>query len=775
MTASPLPVQHPADVRAWMLAAVGGGIALSVAALTAPAPLWLAYVAILALGWWLPGLLLALLWNLPRIELPALLLAAFGLGLGWLIAGALAIHYLPGAIAWWMLPAVYGGGACVLLAATARRSLRILSLGDGRTWRWALILLAFAALLRLPGLGYHEFHADEVVLLRQAGRAVRGQDDALAEHTKGPGEIAVTLAVYRALGTADEATTRLPFAMMSVGSVLAAAWLGRRLLSPRAGLWAGILLATNGFALGLSRIAQYQPAVLLFSALAVWAMWEFAQRGEARWLALAAAFSASGIVMHYEFALLAPALLYLAWRGWARVPDSTGLDRRPLAVTAGVAALAAALAVSAAYLPALLHPYFSTTQGYLTNRLGEVGAFNLAFLVEMGTFYNSTYYFVGLVILAAAGTALGRRRMRVQTMLLTLWWLPFFALYIFVIRYPGTHFYLLMQSWSLLAAIPLAAATAPSVRPALRRGALAIIGLWLIVSTYYLYLMFFRQNPEYLVNHDTERVPFYWAPFPVPEKPRFGFPIQEGWKTLGVLGQWGYLQETYGSNDSAWSLRRWYLKPLTKRDFEENPDYIFVAKHVQETNAEFDDDVLERYTRAGEVRVRGEPRLEIWARTPLPVAFVSFDAEQFATPFLHDVASLESWPDPPARVQDAPLGESMLLQSAHLAETRYAPGDTLHLLLVWEPTLPLTQDYKLFVHVAGPDGRPVAQWDGLPGLNTAHTSQWPVGQPFRDHVLLTIPQGVAPGEYALLAGMYEGATGARLGDAAISIATLEIR
>ena len=62
---------------------------------------------------------------------------------------------------------------------------------------------------------------------------------------------------------------------MSVGSVLALAWLGKRMFSGATGIWAACCLVANGFALGLSRIAQYQPAVLLFSVLAFLAMWEF--------------------------------------------------------------------------------------------------------------------------------------------------------------------------------------------------------------------------------------------------------------------------------------------------------------------------------------------------------------------------------------------------------------------------------------------------------------------------------------------------------------------
>jgi len=98
---------------------------------------------------------------------------------------------------------------------------------------------------------------------------------------------------------------------------------------------------------------------------------------------------------------------------------------------------------------------------------------------------------------------------------------------------------------------------------------------------------------------------------------------------------------------------------------------------------------------------------------------------------------------------------------------------------VWEPLQPLSQDYKVFVHMAGPRSegsrQPMAQWDGLPGLNTQRTSRWPVGEPFRDHVMLEIPADAPTGEYTLLAGMYDGATGARLGDAAVEIATVELR
>jgi 4-amino-4-deoxy-L-arabinose transferase-like glycosyltransferase len=205
------------------------------------------------------------------------------------------------------------------------------------------LLLGLALSLRLPGLGYHEFHFDEVLVLTRAREAIRGEDDALARHTKGPGEIAATIVVYRALGTANETTARLPFGLASVASILALFVLGRRLFSTKVGLTAGLLLAANGFALGLSRIVQYQPAMLLLSILAVLAAWEFAQSGQARWLALAAVFSAFGAIMHYEFLLLAPLLALLAVMGWRRARS-----KRTVALTAWWSGIAAAGLVAAA-------------------------------------------------------------------------------------------------------------------------------------------------------------------------------------------------------------------------------------------------------------------------------------------------------------------------------------------------------------------------------------------------------------------------------------------
>jgi 4-amino-4-deoxy-L-arabinose transferase-like glycosyltransferase len=254
----------------------------------------------------------------PRLELPMAGVLAVGLGLCWMVLIALVVHWLPGPIGLWSLVGAYTLGALLLTIPLVKRQPVRLQPGSSRTWVWLAVLILAACLLRLPGLGYQQFQEDETEVLQRARFAIEGVDTILGRHTKGPGEIAVAIATYRGLGTANEATARLPFALMGVTAVVAIALLGQRLFSPWAGFWAGALLVFNGFALAPSRLVQYQAAMLLLSVLAVSCAWEFAQGGEKQWLVSAAVFSTFGVAVHYEFLFLAPVLMVLAWVGWKR-------------------------------------------------------------------------------------------------------------------------------------------------------------------------------------------------------------------------------------------------------------------------------------------------------------------------------------------------------------------------------------------------------------------------------------------------------------------------
>jgi hypothetical protein len=102
----------------------------------------------------------------------------------------------------------------------------------------------------------------------------------------------------------------------------------------------------------------------------------------------------------------------------------------------------------------------------------------------------------------------------------------------------------------------------------------------------------------------------------------------------------------------------------------------------------------------------------------------------------------------------ASLDEKILLVAYELPRLEYQPGDTLPLTLIWQAMQPPGQSYTVFVHLAGADGRPVAQHDDLPAGGSQPTDGWPLGQQISDPHQLTIPAGTAPGEYWLRVGMY---------------------
>ena len=770
------PIRRPWLLPALALLLLAGALAvLASTQIPSAGVLWPRWTAIMLMAWWLPGVLLVALWRLDDLDLPEAGVLSVALGLCWMLLLTLIIYWWPGRIEFWPMAAVYAIGTLSLALALVRRPPIGLSRTPRSTWGWFLALVVLAFFLRLPGLGYHEFHYDETIVLTRARDAIRGEDDAFARHTKGPGELALATVIYRTLGTANEATARMLFGITSVVAVLGVALLARRLFGDEAAFWAGVLFALNGFAIGLTRIVQYQAVVILLMVTAVFAGWMFAQRGKMRWIVLAALLSAFGLVLHYEFGLVALALAWLLWLGWHKCEVKKSL----VLALVGVG-LFGTLLIAATYLPSYLHPYFATTQYYLTDRVGGLGeTFNLAFFVEMGTFYNSIYFFGGLLILVVVGLVMGWRRAgRAQaTWTLFLWFLPYLLLYFFIIQYPGTHFYLLMPSWSILAALPLAAVTGSSVPRTVRLPAALLIVLWLAVSANYLHLLFFRQNPEYVVNFEQERNPFYWAPYgdQIPEKPRFGFPIWEGWKTLGVLSEWGYLNGTYNTNERSRHLR-WYLGDFEHTDYEDQPEFVFVAQHLQEPEIRFDESWLEsNYRQVGEIRVRSEPRIAIWSTTTRPAGYLTYDAETFDDIFDGQAPTFREWPDPPAQVANLSLDNRVTLVQAGVEPASVAAGDVLHLLTIWRPDQPLDRDYKLFVHIADADGRPLAQWDGLPGMNTQRTSQWPVGEPFRDHTLVRLPDDMPAGSYQVLVGLYDGETGERLGGQAVSVGELQVR
>lgn len=113
----------------------------------------------------------------------------------------------------------------------------------------------------------------------------------------------------------------------------------------------------------------------------------------------------------------------------------------------------------------------------------------------------------------------------------------------------------------------------------------------------------------------------------------------------------------------------------------------------------------------------------------------------------------------PVRVVDAPppiadFGGQIRLRDYAYASRSLGPGGTVRLVLDWEAAVDIGEAYKVFVHVLGPNGLPIAQQDNEPVNNTYPTTRWRRGERISDLYAFALPEGLPPGEYAVEVGLY---------------------
>lgn len=101
------------------------------------------------------------------------------------------------------------------------------------------------------------------------------------------------------------------------------------------------------------------------------------------------------------------------------------------------------------------------------------------------------------------------------------------------------------------------------------------------------------------------------------------------------------------------------------------------------------------------------------------------------------------------------LGEAVTLESA--AFTSHArPGGAVDAALVWHDLRPLGGKYSVFVHVDDAGGKLIAQHDGPPAGDARPTDSWIPGELIEDLHGVTLPATIAPGDYRVNVGMYQG-------------------
>jgi len=139
---------------------------------------------------------------------------------------------------------------------------------------------------------------------------------------------------------------------------------------------------------------------------------------------------------------------------------------------------------------------------------------------------------------------------------------------------------------------------------------------------------------------------------------------------------------------------------------------------------------------------------------------------------------------PPQHQVRYQLGHQIRLLGYDLDQSRFTPGDTLHLTLHWQTRARIDQDYTVFTQLLGPDLQLYGQMDHRPIDNLWPTTRWQPGDRLADRYDLPVDPAAPPGQYQLLVGMYDPQTGQRLAitldgesvpDNAIFLATVTIR
>jgi hypothetical protein len=89
-------------------------------------------------------------------------------------------------------------------------------------------------------------------------------------------------------------------------------------------------------------------------------------------------------------------------------------------------------------------------------------------------------------------------------------------------------------------------------------------------------------------------------------------------------------------------------------------------------------------------------------------------------------------------------------------DSRRIPIDTpLRFGLYLEAAGPITGNYQIFAHLLAPDGTLIAQADHIAGADSYPTSLWQPGNLLYNRLEIQPPAGTPPGEYRVIAGLYD--------------------
>ncbi len=122
------------------------------------------------------------------------------------------------------------------------------------------------------------------------------------------------------------------------------------------------------------------------------------------------------------------------------------------------------------------------------------------------------------------------------------------------------------------------------------------------------------------------------------------------------------------------------------------------------------------------------------------------------------VATFPAWAQQKAEVhpqaQEVRFRDEILLAGSYVPRTRVRAGERVWFALYWVALKVPQERYKVIVHLARPDGQPIAIGDTEPGFFFTPTTRWQAGEIMEDWYTVVVPADTPPGRYLLLTGLY---------------------
>ncbi|MBK9714276.1 MAG: glycosyltransferase family 39 protein [Kouleothrix sp.] len=503
--------------------------------------------------------------------------------------------------------------------------------------------------------------------------------------------------------------------------------LGRRAWSAGAGLVGALFLATAQFHMRHSQYVTTDVASGLLVLLAFLLAVAVARGGRWRDYLLAGLLAGLAASTKYNAGVVALTIVAAHGLRWGR----ESLRRGPRLVSAGAASLLGFL-IGTPY--ALLSwPEFSK------GLLGQWGAYNdgpqgdISGAWPIGGyasfFWNDALLAPACLAVLAGVVLLVRRRRAVGLV-----WLSFAIPYLLLLLAQSTHFMRNLIPLFVLCMLPLGAAADALIgwlaaRAPRYRGALAALALALLLAPTSAATLSYLQR---LDRGDTRVHMLAWLDAHVPPGARIAAelrplpgPLESPWAEVGELT----------GHDLAWYRRQGYA-------------YLIASSDAWRQWA-----LPEPYARlAG-----GPPAAEFGGASP---------REMFGPHLVIYATGLSAADVPSPLAGDVRVGGARLLGSAIGSQQAGEParalkaGDTLALRSFWQVEQPFAADYFIFVHVLNQAGETVARRDAPPWQGRYPTSSWRPGTLVVDANDLALPPELPAGEYAIVIGMFDPATGA---------------